>query len=442
MYYWSENVSATSLEKEFLSFGGIREIYIGTAFFSAEGLRILRDLVEKNILKRSKIHIYLSDEFSQDKPDELLRQLTKIADVRVSFDYRFHAKVYWLKGETSKIIYGSSNFTAGGLTKNIEFDHIEEMDKTDVRLERFDRFFRYCEHKSVEVTQEVIAYYEEARETIEELRRSQRELKKKLKGFIRQDDEFDEDTYLLDGYFFTYRDYEAFFIRNQRRSDIEIDKRRKDIQSKMLLLHKKIYPEARKLGVECHWNPDHITSMTRPCEFNKFKVAWMGVRYGKKKKEIDLLNQCLEQRDRDEIKGFQKHGCLQFCIVPGGFEVNLFLAVRHDAVDRMHIKDRMPQLRQSITEEIRKLQGHHMTWEICNEGLSEYDSFDIDNEEPEDFCDFLKKDHDGCESYLRLFFEADDEILKTSDTIADAVVYYFELLAPLYNAMVWRPSVK
>ena len=114
MYYWSETVSATSLEKEFLSFGGIREIYIGTAFFSAEGLRILRDLVEKNNLKRSKIHIYLSDEFSQDKPDELLRQLTKIADVRVFFDYRFHAKVYWLKGETRKIIYGSSNFTAGG----------------------------------------------------------------------------------------------------------------------------------------------------------------------------------------------------------------------------------------------------------------------------------------------------------------------------------------
>ncbi|MFR3116782.1 MAG: hypothetical protein ACLTOJ_04860 [[Clostridium] symbiosum] len=27
-------------------------------------------------------------------------------------------------------------------------------------------------------------------------------------------------------------------------------------------------------------------------------------------------------------------------------------------------------------------------------------------------------------------------------TIADAVVYYFELLAPLYNAMVWRPPVK
>ena len=239
MYYWSETVSATSLKKEFLSFGGIREIYIGTAFFSAEGLRILRDLVEKNNLKRSKIHIYLSDEFSQDKPDELLRQLTKIADVRVFFDYRFHAKVYWLKGEKSKIIYGSSNFTAGGLTKNIEFDHIEEMDKTDVRLERFDRFFRYCEHKSVEVTQEVIAYYEEARETIEELRRSQRELKKKLKGFIRQDDEFDEDTYLLDGYFFTYRDYEAFFIRNQRRSDIEIDKRRKDIQSKCFFSTKK-----------------------------------------------------------------------------------------------------------------------------------------------------------------------------------------------------------
>ena len=39
-------------------------------------------------------------------------------------------------------------------------------------------------------------------------------------------------------------------------------------------------------------------------------------------------------------------------------------------------------------------------------------------------------------------FEADDETLKTSDTIADAAVYYFELLAPLYNAMVWRPPVK
>lgn len=442
MYYWSQSTSVASLEKEFISFGRIRELYIGTAFFSTEGLRILRSMAEKNGLKRSKIHIYLSDEFTQDKPHELLRQLTEIAEVRVFFDYRFHAKVYWLKGETSKIIYGSSNFTAGGLAKNIEFDHIEEMDKTDERLERFERFFKYCEHKSAEVTQEVIAYYEENQEAIEELRRSQRALKKKLKGFIRQDDEFDEDTYLLDGYFFTYRDYETFFIRNQKRNDTEIDRQRKEVQRKMLLLHDKIYPEVQKLGVECHWNSDHITSMTRPCEFNKFKVAWMGVRYGKRKKEIDELNQWLEQRDRDEIKGFQKHGCLQFCIVPNGFEVNLFLAVRHDAVDRMHIQDKMPQLRQSITEEIRKLQGFNMTWEIHNEDTSEHDSFDIDREEPEGFCDFLRKDREGCESYLRLFFEADNETLHTSDSIADAVVYYFSVLAPLYNAIVWRPLKK
>lgn len=52
MYYWSKNVNNISLEEEFITMNNVRELYIGTAFISNEGLRLLKKLVKKNSLSK------------------------------------------------------------------------------------------------------------------------------------------------------------------------------------------------------------------------------------------------------------------------------------------------------------------------------------------------------------------------------------------------------
>ena len=438
MYYWSKNANKINLE-ELLCMNKVKEIYIGTAFLSSEGLRILNDIINKNSLKKENVHVYISNEFSQDKPHELLAELCKIAKVKIFLNHTFHSKVYLLKGIKNRVIFGSSNFTEGGFSKNIEFDSIEEVDGE--KLSEIERFFKYCDFHSTTVTEDIIKYYRDNQKEIEALKQAQKQLRKTLKGYIHQGDAMDPDDYEIDSYYFTFSDYETFFDRNVQRDDMDIRERRKIVQDKMLAIHKNIYPRIQKLNLYCHWNPNHITSLINPCVYNKGKVGWLGIRYGKSKKEVDILNQYLDSNEKDEIKGFQKHGCLQFCITPSGFEINLFLAVRHDAIDRAYVQEKIQQLKPKITKEISKLQGYSMTWEIYNEETGEHHIFDIDNDNPEKFCDFLKKyDANGCESFLRKFYPADDEVLLDIESISNEVVKYMSILKPLYDVMVWRPK--
>ncbi|MEA4988953.1 MAG: phospholipase D family protein [Anaerovorax sp.] len=183
MYYWSEEACNINLEEELTSMNNVRELYIGTAFFSGEGLRILNNIVKKNKLKIENVHLYMSDEFSQNKPHELLEEVCEIATVKIFFHRMFHAKVYLLKGDTTRLIYGSSNFTAGGFYKNIEFDSIEEIGKKN--LNEIEDFFKYCELHSTIVTDDVIQHYKEIYNEIKELKKIQEKLRKKIKGYYK-----------------------------------------------------------------------------------------------------------------------------------------------------------------------------------------------------------------------------------------------------------------
>jgi hypothetical protein len=132
---------------------------------------------------------------------------------------------------------------------------------------------------------------------------------------------------------------------------------------------------------------------------------------------------------------------LQYCIVGSGFEVNLFLAVKHDAWDRAYMHEKINTLRPSIERELRKLHGYGLKWVIYDGGSNEEFTFDIDNEEPEDFCRFFAKhDCDGRESLLLTQYAPDDELLKDIESIGDEVIAMIELLLPLYNVMVNRPK--
>lgn len=102
----------------------------------------------------------------------------------------------------------------------------------------------------------------------------------------------------------------------------------------------------------------------------------------------------------------------------------------------------MTELKPKIESRLRKLQGQGMEWVIWDSAQDGWFTFDIDNEDPKIFCDYFKEnDQDGRESFLRKFYEPDDEILKKKDTICAEILRVMKTLLPLYNTMVWRPPI-
>lgn len=439
MFYWKYKTEAgTTLKEELLSCGSVSKVMIASAFLSTEGVCILRQIKDKYSLPKESITLYLSAKFSTDKPHEILEELSELCILKIIFDQNFHSKVYLLRGNPNKLIYGSSNFTGGGMIDNVEFNFIGEPSLDDVRA--INTFFDYCGNIATDVTAEVIQYYKNNQAKIKELHHSQKKLSAVLKGFTHQNDAFLPEEYDLTGFYFNYVDYETFFLRNRKKSSAEIKVKREQVQSKMLNIHKQIYPEIKKMGIAHHKRKENITSLIIPHPINQYTVGWLGVRYGKTSSEVDVLSKKVGKGD--DIYGFQKHGCLQYSIGSNGFEINLFLAVRHAAIDRDYLHENLGKLKSKIELELIKLKNQGMQWVIWNNDIGEPIVFDVDSESPSAFCDFFKtNDMDGRESYLRKYYEPNDKILQTKETIGDEIKKVMKLLLPLYNTMVWRLNV-
>lgn len=286
----------------------------------------------------------------------------------------------------------------------------------------------------------MIKYYRDIQNEIEDLHNIQRKLSAKLTGFTHKDDSFSLDDYDINNYYFKYEDYETFFPRNQKETGTSIIDKRKKVQTKMLNIHQQIYPSIKSLGIAHHKRKENITSLIVPHPINQYSVGWLGVRYGKTPPEVDVLN--MGKDKDDDIYGFQKHGCLQYSIGSDGFDINLFLAVRHNAIDRAYFHQHLADLKPKIESRLWKLKGQGMEWVIWDGSQDGWFTFDIDNEDPETFCDYFKEnDRDGRESFLRKFYEPDDEILKKKDNVCFEILRVMKILLPLYNTMVWRPVV-
>lgn len=52
-----------------------------------------------------------------------------------------------------------------------------------------------------------------------------------------------------------------------------------------------------------------------------------------------------------------------------------------------------------------------------------------------------KNERDGRESFLKMYYKPDDEIMMTKESIAWEVVRVMKKMNPLYNLMVWRPKI-
>lgn len=428
LYYRGNN-----LKEEILNTINIKKIRIAVAYFSDYGLKTLKHLSEKNNLSKKNIEIYLSPEFTNKNQGRILKDLIEIANVHIVYDTKFHPKVYLFECKnTNKLIFGSSNFTLNGIEKNLEFDCILNIENKSLYKTKIDLFFSYCKDQSKLVDNEIINWYLNIEEELKEIREAQEKIRKKIFKIETRDDPFDEDGYNLDGYYFTYNDYETLFPRNESKDNINIRQSRLEVKEKMLDIHNLIYRDVKKLGIECHWRKDNITSLIRPCQYNRGKVDWVGVRYGKKEQEIKSLNKGAE---RDEELGFQKHACIQYAIGAYGFEVNLFHSVPHDAVDRDELHKRLesPDYRKKIENELTRLKGNGFYWHIDDA------KFEIDTDDISTFYKFyLGNDSDGKLSSLCKFFKPDDINIKDQESICKNIIKYIKILIPLYNLVSFR----
>ncbi|RSC94245.1 NgoFVII family restriction endonuclease [Clostridium butyricum] len=432
IFYWHhKNEKGKTLSEELLSCDKVSKIKIATAYLSMEGIKVISELKEKYNLNINNIEVYISPEFSMDQPHILLKRLVELCKVYMVFNNKFHAKVYFIKGQDKyKLIFGSSNLTYGGLSKNIEFDFINEIDKQEEA--KLNMFFDYCRNSSKEVENEIILFYEKQNQMLKSLVENKKKLEREIYKFQNNNDAFDKDTYDLNNRYFNFDDYETLFLRNQSLDDIGINNRRKTIQNKILAVNEYIYNDVKKLGVYHHWRNSNITSLIRPCVYNNGKVGWVGARYGKHEEEIKVLN---VGADKDEELGFQKHACLQYCITQYGLEINLFHAVKRDAVDRGYLHEKITSLAPKIVDEIDNLKGKSYVWYIDNDKYS----FHIDKRDSKEFIEFYQKyDLEGRNSYLAYFISPDDKILESKETLGDFILQEFQKLIPLYNLLSMR----
>ena len=422
------------LEEELLNVEGVTEIQIATAFLSSNGVAILRKLKERYNLQKEDIKLFISKEFSMYKPHIILAQLLDLCIVKIVHDINLHAKVYLLKGKENKIIFGSSNLTTGGFQNNLEFNCIKYEEKTEL----IELFFAQCEKKSMPVDEDIITAYKKHAAELGELDDIRKKANKVFSKIFYPDDPFPESEYNFVNLYFKFKDYETFFPRNWEKGDSVILERRKEVQEKMLKIHERIYRKIKSMGIMHHKRTENITSSIVPSFWNNGQVAWLGVRYGKTPREIELINEGINKQEQDAY-GFQKNGCLQFSIGGYGFEVNLFLAVRNDAIDRSYLHKNIRDLEQKIIFEMSKIKGKGMEWVIDDEKGNEC-CFDIDSENLKDFCNWFRdNDKEGRLSYLRTFYKPDDIRINTIDAISTEVIKMIKLLLPLYNTLVWRP---
>lgn len=427
MFYWDKDDNSVKLEAQLQSINKVKEIFIASAFLSIDGVAILQKLVEHYNIKKENITICVSEEFSDDRPSEILNALDKIANVRISKgDRLFHPKLYFFKGENdSLLIYGSSNLTGAGFGRNIEFDNIckPSHDET-IELENF---IQYCFKHTNALTKSHIDFYKSQEEKLSELKKLKIKLQSQLKSYEKRDDPFTEDTYNIADFYFNFADYEVLFSRNSTANNSEISTRRKKLKGKLLEINKAVEQRIKALNLYVHWNKNKITSLDYPSIYNKNVVNWMGIRYGKRKEEV-----CFGGGVKEEYESFTKHACLQYVLYTNGFEIDLFFAVPDNAFDRQYLKENLNKISADINKQAEKMRGYGLEWRIS--GCKNF-NFDTDD----DLAAYLKEnDCDGKFSSLNMHFEPDDCRIKSLQDICNEVLKGFELLKPLYDLIAWR----
>ncbi|MEH6938311.1 phospholipase D-like domain-containing protein [Bacillus sp. JJ664] len=410
-------------------------VEIATAYYSKEGLDHLKQIVSNSKLEKHQVILYLSEDFSNNKPSFLLEETIKLATVRLVQGRLLHAKLYLFIDKIGNYSYsiGSSNFTNGGLSLNLELNSIYE-DCEREEIEFIKSFLDECNRLCVEVDYDVIKHYKEIEEVLYAAAEESKKIRKDIRFYNKENDPFTIETFNLSNSIFTFEEYEALFPRNQSSKSQQIQSLRQSIQRKLLSIHNVMFKKLKILDLHPHWDKAFITSQITPINNNHHRVSWIGVRFGKQKKQIKF-------RDDD---AFYKHGNLQFVVVPKGFEIAFYHSIPGDGFDKAIVHEKLlnndQEWKKSVIEEIRKLKGNGYSWVFHNlRDQKDIDVFNIDTRDPEDFFNFYKKHcYDELESYCYKTISPNSKYLTELKVLSEYIEGEFIKLLPLYKEMTYR----
>lgn len=247
-------------------------------------------------------------------------------------------------------------------------------------------------------------------------------------------------------WYFEDEDYNVFAYDRQTKNGTTEKEDRKIVREKLLELNRKLLPRITKAGMDLHnhpnskRNPYQITSLIFPCEYNKGHVSWLGIRYGKSEKHLNLLNYGLTYDDKDDKLGFQKYACMQVDVCYSGVDIGIYHAVPNDALDRAYLHDNIDVKADEIIAELEKIRFKGYKWNIWNPLIQEEISFDFDNTEPKEFINWYKlNDSVGTYSSMLKHFPRQDERI-SADNLENTCFKVFSELYDLYQLLSWQPK--
>lgn len=246
-----------------------------------------------------------------------------------------------------------------------------------------------------------------------------------------------EKKFMLEDYYFNEKDYEIFNEENVSSIRPEIIEQRKIVQQKLYDINDDIKDKLLEKNLHNHWRNENITSLIYPCAFNKGKVNWLGIRYGRSKREIALLNYNLGFNDKDKL-GFQKYACFQLNVERKGIAIGLYHAVEKNAVDRMYLHENIDDKTTILCSLIKQIQGLGITWYI-SDSEGKIQKFAFDDESPNNFMLFYKNfDKDGCTSAIFYEIPKKDKRIKTKEGIEEITLEIINYLYDFYQEIIWK----
>lgn len=241
-------------------------------------------------------------------------------------------------------------------------------------------------------------------------------------------------------YLFNEEDYETFSKENIHSKDVEINRRRNVVKSKLVDIHSQIGGVIENLGLNPHWSKRNITALPYITPRTEGTgLNWIGLRYGRDKGTVKAMTADLPKvSDEDQEFSFLKFQCIQVGISYEGLEISLFHSSPSNSFDRGYLHDKLKtdtDLQNVIIREINNLKGYGIKWytgEHC---------FDIDNEKAEDFIKFYEsKDEYGTYSFAEILIPRWDRRL-CREQICNTIVDYVDLFSNLYEDTKWKPNV-
>ena len=250
--------------------------------------------------------------------------------------------------------------------------------------------------------------------------------------------------------YFNDCDYELFKLENQDKNTKELRKGRKQVQDKLLELNEDLKLRVMNYNLHPHWKRENITSLLFPCEYNHGKVNWIGLRYGRSKREIALLNKGRESTD--PFLGFQKYNCFQIDISIDGLDMGIYHSVPNDAVDRMYVREHIEEFgfQLELKRILPTLLGYGYKFSVGQLGavsnkwetqVFEFDSC-YEKDIVKEFTEFYKTYvTDGTHSSLLYHYPRYDDRITQKELIEYEFINHIERLYPLYDQLSWSVRV-